>query len=257
MQLVFVALRGGASLQIADIGIVVGDDHRAFELPRFFRVDAEIGGQLHRATHAFGDIDERPVRKHRGIQAGEKVVRVRHDRPQIFFHQIGVVLHGFGNRRKDNALLGQPVAERRRDGNAVEHSVNGDAGQHFAFVQRHAKFFIGFHQLRINFRFLVRFRRGVIINVLIVDRRIFNLCPARFRHGQPVAVGFQPEIQQPFGFVFFGRNIADDVFVQPFRRRFRVNIRFKPVMVRVRNGFQSRNLVLRHSRSSDQGGKIT
>src|SRR3546814_6252081 len=49
----------GAAFEIADIRALVGDDQRAFELAGILGVDAEIGGKLHRATHALGHVDER------------------------------------------------------------------------------------------------------------------------------------------------------------------------------------------------------
>ena len=58
VQLVLVAHRRGAAFEIAHIGALVGDDESAFELAGVALVDAEIGGQLHRAAHAWRHIDE-------------------------------------------------------------------------------------------------------------------------------------------------------------------------------------------------------
>jgi hypothetical protein len=90
VELVFVAHRRGAAFEIADIAALVGHDQRAFELAGIFRVDAEIGGQLHRAAHAFGDVDEGAVGKDRAVERGEIIVVHRHDLAEPFLHQIGI-----------------------------------------------------------------------------------------------------------------------------------------------------------------------
>src|SRR5215469_9824585 len=52
VKLVLVASWSGAALQIAHIRAPVGDDEGALELAAVAFVDAEIGRQLHRTTHA-------------------------------------------------------------------------------------------------------------------------------------------------------------------------------------------------------------
>src|SRR5579862_4523542 len=61
MELVLVAHRRRASLQVADVAARVGDDQRALELPRLGGVDAEVRRQLHRAADALRDVTERPI----------------------------------------------------------------------------------------------------------------------------------------------------------------------------------------------------
>ena len=79
MQLVFIALRRGAALKIADIRLILGDDERPLELARILLIDPEIGRKFHRAAHAFRDVDERPVGKDSRIQCRKVVVTDRHD----------------------------------------------------------------------------------------------------------------------------------------------------------------------------------
>ena len=74
MQLVFIAHRRGAALQIADLTAFVGDDQGALELAGLGFVDAEIGGQLHRALHALGDIDEGAIGEYGRVQGSVEVV---------------------------------------------------------------------------------------------------------------------------------------------------------------------------------------
>src|SRR5207249_11305849 len=52
VQLVLIADRGGAAFQVADVRAFLGDDQRPLELAGVLGVDAEIGGQLHRAANA-------------------------------------------------------------------------------------------------------------------------------------------------------------------------------------------------------------
>ena len=54
VQLVLVAHRRRAAFQVAHRRAFLGHDQRALELAGVGRVDAEIGGQLHRAAHPLG-----------------------------------------------------------------------------------------------------------------------------------------------------------------------------------------------------------
>ncbi len=105
VQLVFIAHRRGAAFEIAHLRAFVGDDERALELAGLRGVDAEIGRKLHRTAHALGDVAERAVGEDGGIQRGKKIVRVRHDRAEIFFHQVGMLLHRLAERAENDALF--------------------------------------------------------------------------------------------------------------------------------------------------------
>src|SRR3546814_21173812 len=52
VELVLVAHRRGAALQVGDVAALVGDDQRPLELAGILGVDPVIGGKLHRAAHA-------------------------------------------------------------------------------------------------------------------------------------------------------------------------------------------------------------
>src|SRR5262249_50336182 len=58
VQLVLIALRGRAAFQVRNIGAFLAADERALELAGAGRIDAEIGGQLHRTAHTPGDVAE-------------------------------------------------------------------------------------------------------------------------------------------------------------------------------------------------------
>src|SRR3546814_4889464 len=79
----------------------------------------------------------------------------------------------------------QFLAEGRRDADAVEHRVDRDlaraldAREHLLLLDRNAELFIDLENLGIDLveraEFGLRFRRRVIIRVLIVDRKSTRL----------------------------------------------------------------------------------
>ncbi len=115
VQLIFIAHRRGATFEIAHVRAFVGDDERALELAGLRGVDAEISRKLHRTAHAFRDVAKRTVGEDGGIQRGIKIVRVRHDRAEIFFDEFGMFLHRFAERTEDDALFRELFSERRAD----------------------------------------------------------------------------------------------------------------------------------------------
>ena len=86
VQLIFVAHRCRAALKVTDVAAFVGDDERPFELTRVCGVNSEVGGKLHRTANAFRHINKRSVAEHGGIQRRKKIVAIRNDRAEIFFH---------------------------------------------------------------------------------------------------------------------------------------------------------------------------
>ncbi len=163
VQLGHVALRCRAAFQIRDIAALVGDDQRAFELAGVFRVDTEIGAQLHRAAHTGRDIDKRAVRKYRRIQRCIVVVGRGHDRTQVFLDQLRMFTDRFGNRTEDHAGFLQLGLKGGADGHGIKHRIHGnlapfgghifgafDPGKDHLFLQRNAKFFVCCQQLGVN-----------------------------------------------------------------------------------------------------------
>ncbi len=128
VQLVLVAHRRGAAFEIAHVSALVGDDQRALELAGALGVDAEIGGELHRAAHARRHVDERAVGEHRRIERGVEIVGDRHDRAEIFAHQLGMGLHRLGDRAEDHAGLGQLLLEGGDHRDAIEHGIDRHRG---------------------------------------------------------------------------------------------------------------------------------
>ena len=92
MQLVLVAHRRRTALKIAHVAVVVGHDERALELARVAGVDAEVAAELHRTAHALGDVDERTVAEHGGVERRREIVAIRHHTAQILTYEVGMLL---------------------------------------------------------------------------------------------------------------------------------------------------------------------
>ena len=220
MQLVFIAHRGGAAFKITDGRAFVGDDECALKLAGVFGVDAEIGAQLHRAFHAFGDVAEAAVGEDGAVQSGEEIVGIGNDGAEVLADQFRVFAHGVGEAAEDDSLFGELGAEGGGDGDAVKDGIDGDAGEHFLFVQRNAELGVSLEQFGIDFVEAVQLllRRGVIAGRLIVDWIVVQVRPVRLAHGEPMAVGFKPPLEQPIRFILFMGDEADGLFTKSRRR---------------------------------------
>src|SRR5262249_13336532 len=64
VQLVLIAGRGGASLEVGDVAAFFRNNERALELTGGRRVDTEVRRELEWAAHALGDVGEGTVREH-------------------------------------------------------------------------------------------------------------------------------------------------------------------------------------------------
>ena len=229
MQLVLVALRSGAALEVRNVSALVGDDQRTLELAGVALVDAEIGRQLHRAFHARRHVNERAVGEYGRVQRRKIVVGGRHHSAEILLHQIGVFADRFRDRHEDHTGGLKFGLERRRDRHRIEHGIDGDtalafrahnAGQHLLLAQRNTELFVGLQNFRIDLvergqRLLLR--RGIVIEILVVDLWIIDACPGRFFHRQPASERLQTPLEHPRRFVLLGGDESDGVFGKPFR----------------------------------------
>ena len=225
--------------------------------PVLLLVDAEIGRQLHRAAHARRHVDERAVGEHRRIERGEEIVADRHHGAEIFLHQIGMLLHRLRDRHEQHAGLGQLRLERGRDRNRIEHRVDRDAAVAVAALacpHRRRRRSSGCRaapraraaECRASRRCagspdrsrratsaVLLLRRGVVIDVLVVDRAVLDLGPFRLAHGEPAPVGVEPPRQHPFGLVLLRRNETDRILGQALRGLLGFDQRLKAILVLV------------------------
>src|ERR1043166_322546 len=111
----FVAHWCGAPFKITHRSAFIRDNQRPLELAGVGSVDAKIRRKFHRTTDAFGNVTERTITEDSRVQRREIIVRVRHYHPEIFLHEIGMILDRFAERTKDDALLGELLLKGRAD----------------------------------------------------------------------------------------------------------------------------------------------
>ena len=240
VQLVLIAHRRGASLQVTHIAAFVGDDQRALELTRFGGVDAKVSGQLHRTAHPFRDVTKRAVTEDGGVERREEVVGVGHDRAEIFPDQLRVIVHRLGKGAKDDPHFAEFLFERRRHRDTVKDRIHRDPGENLLLSEGDTQLLVGRQQLRVHFIEALGPLAGcpgrrIVDDPLVIDRRIVDIGPfwLRLRLCQllPMTVCLQTPIEHPFGLVLLGRDQADDLFVESGRNSIFFNLCDKPVLV--------------------------
>jgi len=75
--------------------------------------------------------------------------------------------------------------------------------------------------------------RGVVIEVLVIDRAVAHPRPARLAHSEPAAIGVEPPSEHPLGLVLLCRNEADDVFGKPLGGLVGFDVRDESVFILV------------------------
>ena len=111
MELVFIALGGGTAFQVADVAAFFCHNEGALKLPGIGGVDAEVGGELHGAAYAFGDVTERAVCKDCRVEGCKEVVIVGNHGTKVFADQVWMIVYGFRERTKDDAHFCKLVFE--------------------------------------------------------------------------------------------------------------------------------------------------
>ena len=232
MELVLVAHRCRATLEVADVRPLLGDDQGPLELAGPRGVDTEVGGQLHRAVHALGDEAERPVGEHRRVEGGEEVVPVGHHRPQVGTYQVRMVLHRLGERTEDDADLGQLLLEGRGHRHRVDDGVDRHTAEPLLLGQGDTELVEHGPNLGVDLveagQLRLRLRGRVVDDVLVVDRPVVDVLPVRLLQRDPVPVGPQTPLDQPVRLPLLRRDQPDDILAQPLRDRVGVEIGEKP-----------------------------
>ena len=199
--------------------------------PGLRRVDAEVGGQLHRAAHALRHVDERAVGEHRRVERREEVVGVGHDGAEVLLDQLRMVLHRFGEGAEDHAGRRQALLERGGDRDAVEHGIDRHAGEPRALVQRHAELLVGREQLRVDLVEALRpvrlgLRRGVVGDRPVVDRLEAARAPSAARAScSQWRNAFRRHSSQELRLAFLREMSAHDVLVEAGRHACRTRCR--------------------------------
>ena len=221
VQLVGLAHRGGAALQIADVGAFLGHDEGTFKLPAIQGVDAEVGHQFHRAADSLGNVGKGAVAEHGGVKGCIEIVGVGHHRTQILLHQLRVLLDRLANGAKDDPGLFQGCLVGGGYRGTVQHRIHGNTGQLLLLTQRDAQLVESRQQFRVNLvhtlgAVLLGRGGGIIDNVLEINAGVLNVGPGRFLflEGDPVTKSLEPPFQHPFRFLFLGGNKADNVLTE-------------------------------------------
>ncbi len=190
--------------------------------------------QLHRATHALGDVDEGAVGEDRAVQAGKIIVALRDDAAEIFAHQLGMLVHCLADGHENDAGLLQLLAKGGRDRDAVEHRVDRDfpraldAGEHLLLLDRDSELFIDSQDLGIDLveaaELGLLLRLSVIISVLIIDLGQIELGPVDLFHLEPRAIALEAPVEHPPGLVLLRRDEADRVFIEALGRELLLDV---------------------------------
>mmetsp|Transcript_11040 Transcript_11040/g.25014 ORF Transcript_11040/g.25014 Transcript_11040/m.25014 type:complete len:239 (+) Transcript_11040:763-1479(+) len=218
MQLIFVVRRRRASLEVADVAVILGDDERSLKLPRLHGVDAKVRRQLHGTVHTLGDVAERPVAEHGAVECGVVVVRDGYDASHVLFDEVRVLLDGLADGAEDDASFGELLAEGGCDGHAVEHGVDGNVAESFLFVERDSEFVERRKNFRVDvvetFEFFLFFGFAVVDDVLVVHLGVPVVAPLRLFHFQPRAVCTQSKLEHPLRFVFLRADCAYGILAE-------------------------------------------
>ena len=161
------------------------------------------------------------------------------------------------DRHEQDAGLGKLRLERGRDRDRIEYRVDRDpavaaaaltlrlilscrplhAQQRLPLAQRNAELVVGLEDLGVDlverFRAVLLLRRGVVVEVLVVDRAVVDARPQRLAHGEPAPIGVEPPREHPLGLILLGRNEADDVFRQALGSLVGFDVRYEPVFILV------------------------
>ena len=146
-----------------------------------------------------------------------------------------MLAHRFGERHEDDPLLGQLRAEGGRHRDAVEDRVDRDTREQLLLVDRDPELVERRPDFGVDLvqavQDLFLLRRGVINDVLVIDRLVLDVLPGRLLHRQPEAERLEPPLEHPFRLFLLLRNQADDVLVQPFRNGVGLDVGDEAVLV--------------------------
>ena len=235
VELILITLGRSAPFEIRDVSAFVAHDKRALKLPCALRIDAEVSGEFHGATHALGDVDERTVGEDGAVEGGEEVVAVRNDRAEVLAHEVGIFPYGFADGAEDDALLLEFFLKGSLHRYGVHHGINGYARQHHALFKRDAQLVESLHEFGVNLllalALLLLCGVGIIGKVLIIYLREVDMRPIGLLEREPVTVSLEAVFKEPLGFFLLLGNEANNLLVQTLVNNFRLNIGGETVLI--------------------------
>src|SRR5690606_19716298 len=123
--------------------------------------------------------------KDRTVQRRKIIVMLRHDLAEPLFDEVGMFADRLADRQENNTRLLEFFAEGRRDDDAIEHGIDRnlarafDAGKNLLLLDRDAKLLVDLEDFGIDLveavQLGLRLGRGIIISILIIDRRDVEL----------------------------------------------------------------------------------
>ena len=198
MQLVLITLRSGTSLKIAYIRPLVCNNKSSLKLACTLGIYTEVAAKLHRTTGVLWNIAERTVAEHCRVKCREIVVTHRDNRCKIFLHQIGIIPYSLRERAENHTLLSQGLPESSLYRDRIKHRINGHSCKHVSLMKRNTQFLKSLLQLRVNLsNLLLRLRRSIIDDILIINLRNIQMRPLGHLHFLPPFKRLQTELQQP------------------------------------------------------------
>ncbi len=136
-------------------------------------------------------------------------------------------------------MLLELVLEGRRDGDAVEHRVDGHAGEPLLFLEGNPELVVRVEQLRVDLvealELLLRLRRRVVVHVLVVDLRVVDLRPGGLvpflEHLQESPIGLEPPLEEPFRLFLLRGDQPHGVFAETLGHELGLDIGLEAVFV--------------------------
>jgi hypothetical protein len=163
------------------------------------------------------------------------VVGIGHHGAQVLAHQLRVFLDRLGHGAEDHPHVMKLLLEGGGHRDAVEHRVDRHAGEPLLLHQGNAELLVGAQQLRVDLvqalRPLGGLGGGVVVGVLVVDRREGDLGPLGLCHGEPVLIGLEPPVEQPVRLALLVGDEPDDVLVEALGRGLGLDVGHEAVLV--------------------------
>ena len=236
VELVLVTARSGTTLQIAHIRALVGHNQRTLELTRTRRIDAEIGRELHWATHTLRDVAERAIRKDCRIECRVEVVGIRHHRAQILTHQLGIIPNRLRHRAEDDSLLGQSLLKGGLHRGRVHHRINRHTRQSKLLLERNTQLIecsleFGIDILDGSRLRLLLLRSRIVDNILKIYLGDIQMCPSWQLHSLPMAESLEAQFEQPLGLTLLLRYQAHNALIQTTADIFGFDIRGESIFI--------------------------
>jgi hypothetical protein len=145
------------------------------------------------------------------------------------------MLHRLTEGAEDDPFLGKHLLEGGLHRDTIHHSIHGHAGQLLLLLERNTQSFEGPEQLRVHLiealGCLALGGIGIIDDILKIDAGDLQVSPFRLLHGEPMAVGLQAELQEPFRLLLLRRDQPDHLFIETLLNHFGLHIGGEPEFI--------------------------